>query len=397
MHLHEIKSSQMKPNEMHFNEIEPSKVEPSEMKPNEMHFNEIEPSEMESIGFVVIGRNEGDRLIGGLKSILSQLHSSNRPPIVYVDSGSSDGSVAAAQRLGAHVLELDMSLPFTMARGRNTGFEYLQTHFPQVQFVQFMDGDCELVAGWLEQAIATLTTETQIAIVCGRRRERFPEASLYNRLIDLEWDTPIGDASACGGDALMRSAAIAQVQGYNAALICGEEPEMCLRLRRLGWKIRRIDAEMTRHDAAIEHFSQWWMRSIRGGWFVAEGSRLYGTAPERYLLKEWRSGWLWGLAIPSAAFLLAGVTQGLSLLLLLGYPLLASNIYRNFLRQAPKDHRPKTHASQAGLYAFFCTLSKFPQMLGQLKYVWMRWRGETATLIEYKQPTSASPNRALSD
>ncbi len=377
-----MERNKMKPNKMHLSEIEP---------------REIEPSEMESIGFVVIGRNEGDRLINGLKSILSQLTSSNRPPIVYVDSGSSDGSVAAAQQLGAHVLELDMSQPFTMARGRNTGFEYLQTHFPHVKFVQFMDGDCELVAGWLEQAIATLTTETQIAIVCGRRRERFPEASLYNRLIDREWDTPIGDASACGGDALMRSTAIAQVQGYNAALICGEEPEMCLRLRRLGWKIRRIDAEMTRHDAAIEHFSQWWMRSIRGGWFVAEGSRLYGTAPERYLLKEWHSGWLWGLAIPSVALLLAGVTQGLSLLQLLGYGLLVSKIYRAGLRQSTKDHCPRTHASEAGLYAFFCTLSKFPQMLGQLKYVWMRWRGETATLIEYKQHTSVSLNRSISD
>lgn len=345
---------------------------------------------MKAIGLVVIGRNEGDRLIRGLQSVLSQFERSAYIPIIYVDSGSTDGSVEVAHQLGVQVLELDMSLPFTMARGRNTGFKYLQTHFPEVEFVQFMDGDCELVAGWLRQAIAVLTDDPQLAIVCGRRREQFPEASVYNRLADMEWNTPIGEALACGGDALMRVAAIAQVQGYNPSLICGEEPEMCLRLRRLGWKIQRIDADMTHHDAAMQRFSQWWMRSIRGGWFVAEGRNLYGAAPERYLVNEWRSGWFWGLLIPGFALMLAGVTQGLSLSLLLGYGVLANKIYRDRRRQGDSS-------AQAWLYARFCTLSKLPQMIGQLKYAWMRWRGQTAQLIEYKQPNPPKFNGAISD
>jgi hypothetical protein len=41
----------------------------------------------------------------------------------------------------------------------------------------------------------------------GRRRERFPEASVYNRLCDLEWDTSIGEARSCGGDFLARAGA----------------------------------------------------------------------------------------------------------------------------------------------------------------------------------------------
>ena len=43
--------------------------------------------------------------------------------IVYVDSGSTDGSIACAQSLGVESCpELDLSIPFTAARARNAGF-----------------------------------------------------------------------------------------------------------------------------------------------------------------------------------------------------------------------------------------------------------------------------------
>jgi glycosyltransferase involved in cell wall biosynthesis len=332
---------------------------------------------MSNIGVVVIGRNEGDRLIRCLKSIIQQLP--RDMPVIYVDSGSTDESVPSAQAMGVHVVELDLSVPFTMARGRNTGFNYLTTHFPNIQYVQFVDGDCELVEGWIKQALAKIETDSRIAIVCGRRRERFPDASPYNRLADMEWNTPVGEAMACGGDALARVEAIQSVEGYNQSLICGEEPEMCIRLRQKGWKIWRIDVDMTLHDAAMLKFSQWWRRSIRGGWAVAEGTVMYGSTSERYMVQQSKSGWLWGLVIP--AFALAGVwvTVGLSLaLLLIGYSALALRIYR-WRRQHYGDQ-----PSDARLYALFCVLSKPAQALGQVRYWLARWQGKQATLIEYK-------------
>ncbi|HEY9639536.1 MAG TPA: glycosyltransferase [Coleofasciculaceae cyanobacterium] len=334
---------------------------------------------MSSIGVVTIGRNEGDRLIRCLQSLIAQLPAGM--PIVYVDSGSTDGSIEAAQALGVKVLDLDLSVPFTMARGRNTGFAYLIEHFPDLQYVQFIDGDCELLPGWIDQALMAIEQDEKVAIVCGRRRERFPEASLYNRIADMEWNTPVGEASACGGDALMRISAIREVNGYNPTLIGGEEPEMCVRLRQRGWKIFRIDADMTFHDAAMFKFSQWWKRSMRGGWAMAEGAALHGNLPERYMVKESRNRWLWGLIVPSAALVLAGFTSGLSLLAFLVYPVLVWRVY---------THRRRTGdaAAEARLYALFCILGKFPEAIGQAKYWLTRWQGKQATLIEYKLPTA---------
>ena len=154
---------------------------------------------MSALGVIAIGRNEGERLRLCLESVMGR-----GLIIVYVDSGSVDGSVELARSLGADVVELDLSRPFTAARARNEGFERLCQINPQVRFVQFIDGDCEVAEGWLEKAREVLEENLEVGVVCGRRRERFPEQTVYNRLADLEWDTEVGEAKACGGDAMMR-------------------------------------------------------------------------------------------------------------------------------------------------------------------------------------------------
>lgn len=209
------------------------------------------------IAAVVIGRNEGTRLRGCLESLQGQV-----ARIVYVDSGSTDGSVEMARARGVEVVTLDMGQPFTAARARNAGLAQLRQG-EQPDFVQFVDGDCEVRADWIGTAHGFLRDHPQVAVVCGRRRERFPEASIYNAHCDREWSTPIGEARSCGGDALMRGAALDQVGGYDPRLIAGEEPEMCVRLRAKGWKIWRLEAEMTWHDAAMTRFGQFWKRARR--------------------------------------------------------------------------------------------------------------------------------------
>ena len=147
----------------------------------------------ETIGAVVIGRNEGRRLEVCLRSVAKQLQD-----VVYVDSGSSDGSVDLARSLGATVVQLSSDDPFTAARARNAGVARLHELDGPIAYVQFIDGDCELQPQWVEKARDFLDNNPAVAVVCGRRRERYPEASRYNRLCDIEWDTPVGPIDSCG-------------------------------------------------------------------------------------------------------------------------------------------------------------------------------------------------------
>lgn len=308
---------------------------------------------------IVIGRNEGARLLACLESLQGQVRQ-----IIYVDSGSDDGSVQAAREAGASVVELDMRLPFTAARARNAGLTKAGA-----EFVQFVDGDCTVRPDWVITGLAYLMAHPEVAVVCGRRREMHPGASIYNQLCDVEWDTPVGEAKACGGDALMRTAAIAKANGYRETLIAGEEPELCLRLRQTGWKIWRLDAEMTLHDAQILQFSQWWMRTRRAGHAYGEGAYLHGRVPERPWVQETHRALVWGLGLPVMALL---VPFGGWLLLL--YPV---QMLRLGLRY--RGHGPVPWAR-----ACFTVLGKIPEALGVVQYHWNRLRGRRTGLLEYK-------------
>ncbi|MBK6414305.1 glycosyltransferase [Sphingopyxis sp.] len=220
--------------------------------------------ESAKLGLVAIGRNEGERLQNCLRSVPRSV------PIVYVDSASTDGSVDFARSIGAHVVQLDLTMPFTAARARNAGLEAVLLDCPEIEFIQFVDGDCELEPDWLTAAEAFLRSRPTVAAVCGRRRERYPERSIYNGMCDAEWNTPVGEAEACGGDALFRVEALKQVRGYDPAVIAGEEPELCFRLRGAGWVVWRIDSAMTIHDADMHHARQWWMRAVRSGFGYAQ-------------------------------------------------------------------------------------------------------------------------------
>lgn len=329
-----------------------------------------------NIGVVIIGRNEGERLRECLNSLTSLLD--QNIPVVYVDSGSTDGSCELAQKFGTHTIELDNKIPYTAARSRNAGLFYLIGKYPQLEYIQFIDGDCVLDSGWLTEAIASIEAAPNIAVVCGRRREKYPEASVYNLLAEIEWNTPVGEAKGCGGDALIRVEALKAVKGYNGSLICGEEPDMCIRMRERGWKIMRIDADMTWHDMAMSKLSQYWKRSVRGGWSVAQGFAMHGAPPEKFMVKDHVSGWFWGFILPLLALSFSWLTSGFSLLLFLGYPVLMWRMYRRHLRKS-------NNQQEALAFAFFNIVFKFAQAYGQGKYWVNRWQGKEATLIEYKE------------
>jgi len=321
------------------------------------------------VGVVVIGRNEGERLNKCLWSVIG-----GTPPVVYVDSGSTDGSVSMARAADSEVVELDPLIPFTAARARNEGFERLCQLEPNLDYIQFVDGDCEVVAGWIDKAAAFLDAHRDVAVVYGRRRERNPAQSIYNMFCDIEWDTPIGEAKACGGDALMRIDAFKQVGRFRADVIAAEDTELCVRLRAAGWRIWRVEAEMTVHDAAMTRFGQWWRRAVRTGYAFAQGAHLHGALPERHFVWESRRAWLWGIWLPVVCFGAVIAFGPWGWVTWLIYPL-------QMLRLMARTRGP---LRQRALLAVFQVVARFPEGIGQIKFLRNRLFGLQTAIIEYK-------------
>lgn len=326
-----------------------------------------------SVGAVVIGRNEGSRLAACLDSLASEVER-----IVYVDSGSSDRSVEIARRYGAEVVELERTRPFTASRARNAGAKRLSEGEGAPPYIFFIDGDCELIPGFLGHALSAIEAPEEIAVVCGIRKERAPSASVYNRLCDIEWDGPEGFVDACGGDALMKADAFWAVGGFDEELIAGEEPELCLRLRRRGERILRIPQEMTRHDADIRRFRQWFKRAERAGHAFIECALKHREGKERHWQREAIRPFVFVIGVPTFAFGLALPTAGLSLFALLAYPLSLARGYRSFRSRGRSP-------GEAVLASTLCLVGRVPELIGEVRFLARKARGRSGKLIEYKE------------
>jgi GT2 family glycosyltransferase len=213
------------------------------------------------VGIIVIGRNEGERLRRAFTSLpLKDV------PVLYVDSGSTDGSIELAHTLSVHVHCLDPAQPFSPARARGEGISRLLQIAPDIRFVQFLDGDCELSPDWLTQAVAYLEQHPEVAIVCGLLAETAPEQSLYNRLSPQNWKLSVGEITACGGVFMIRRECYEEVGGFNPTLITREERELCARIRSASYRVVRLDTLMAKHDSSLLTFCQWWTRAVWGGY-----------------------------------------------------------------------------------------------------------------------------------
>ena len=342
---------------------------------------------MSDVGVIVIGRNEGQRLRRCIESVRRASHH-----IVYVDSGSTDGSIEWAQSTDIDTVELDTATPFTAGRARNVGFERLRQFAPDIRYVQCVDGDCELNEGWLDRGAETLDKEPAIAVVCGRLRERSPDASIYNRLCQVEWDSSFGAVDYSGGIFMIRADLFAAVNGFNPTIPAGEEPELCARLRADGWKIIRLRDPMAVHDAAMVRFGQWWMRQVRTAHGAMDLSTRFGLAThQRELLstRTWTLGWL-GAGL--LATCLGALTGGWPLAVTAGFVammILPLQMFRIAIRMRSQGHAWK-HSLAGGVLIM---LGKWPKLWGQVRYLIDRRSGNVFRKFDYKQPINAETER----
>ena len=318
-----------------------------------------------SLAVVVIGRNEGARLRACLASLKGLR-------VVYVDSGSTDGSVAAARAAGAAVVELDPATPFTAARARQAGFAALGAAPPEI--VQFVDGDCTVVPGWIEAGRAALHDDPRLGLVTGWRSEIHPGASIYNALCDHEWHRPAGEIAACGGDMMVRTEIFQRVGGFNPTVIASEDDELCLRVGKAGKRIVRLPKIMTRHDANMTRFVEWWQRTVRNGHGFAEVGRMH---PPHFQAERRRvvfyGGVLPGLALVATATGVWIAIPGIGAIYFLSWAKTVKGLVE--LGLSPRE---------AAHQAVYLTLSKIPNMQGMLTYYRRRLLGREARIIEYK-------------
>ncbi len=327
-----------------------------------------------TISVVVIGRNEGQRLARCLESIAA----SQTPvlEVIYVDSNSTDQSPALASQMHAQVIPLSAART-TAALGRNAGWRAARgTH------ILFLDGDTILAPDFLTHAIIPFADPT-VAITWGHRREIATHASLYNRVLDLDWIYPPGPTPFCGGDALISREVLDLTGGFDETLIAGEEPELCRRILAAGYRILHLDTPMTGHDLAISRFAQYWRRATRAGHAYAEVSARFRHTPSPFWLAESRRNLTRATILLALAFL----TLALTLVLRSPWPLLAAaTLFLLLILRTAWKARWKSPQDPTALilYALHSQFQQIPILAGQLRFRLNQRRGTRQALVEYK-------------
>ena len=327
-----------------------------------------------SLSVVVIGHNEGQRLVRCLKSIRC-IRGFEKIQLIYADSASTDGSAELAAQYGAEVVVVYPERP-TAAIGRNAGWRRASE-----EFVLFLDGDTELHPDYPRAAFDAMTADCQICAVWGHRREMHPDQSIYNRVLDLDWVYAPGFMEACGGDVLMRRSALIRAGGYDEQLIAGEEPELCRRLRAQGYSILHIDHPMTRHDLDITRWSQYWKHGRRAGYAYAQVSDRFKSTGDPFWRMDARRGIIlgsfWGLSLIAA---LAASIRYLYLPMTIWFCLFMTASFRSAWKARWKSNNAMTLI----LYGSHSHLRHLQILVGQLQYHLDKRSGKQRNIIEYK-------------
>jgi acetyltransferase-like isoleucine patch superfamily enzyme/glycosyltransferase involved in cell wall biosynthesis len=336
---------------------------------------EAPPTPPVAVSVIVIGRNEGERLRRCLASVRGADWGHLAHDIIYVDSGSTDDSLATARQAGAACLSLNDGSPCA-AKARNLGWRHAQG-----EFILFLDGDTRLAPGFVRVAMDALNNDDALCAAWGHRRESDPGQSVYTKVLDLDWVYPVGPALYFGGDVLVRRCALAQVGGFDPSLKAGEEPELCARLRSHHWRIEHLDVPMTDHDLAVRSIRAYALRCYRSGIAYAEVAhrmkRMGDGLWQKEAARDFRHGVLYALSplVLAIAFLVHG-TAGMALLALAALVVLRSAWQCRW--KAPG--RPLLWLQ----YAIHSHAQKLPALAGQL--AWRRAQASRSeiALVEYK-------------
>jgi len=326
---------------------------------------------MNNLAVVVIGRNEAAHLNASLSSVKKSCSL-----IVYVDSGSTDESLKVASSLDVPVIQLDKSKPFSAARARNEGATYIKEKFPKVEFIQFLDGDCQLNECWLEKGLNTIQSDPNIAIVCGILQEVEPNRTLFTKLCSIEWSREIGETDSVGGIFIIRAQLFFKLGGFNEYLVAGEEPELCSRVKQKDKRILRIKQLMALHDSGQMMFKQWWARTLRNGVAIAQSIAPQHEQRFVYAFKNVLSIVSWVFILP-IVLILSVMYSPFSLLLLLIYPLKVLHIYSKSL------HDIETKRDRL-IYSLFCIVGKLPEFVGIIKYMMNYLLKRQQKIVEHK-------------
>ena len=218
-----------------------------------------------TVSIIIKALNEEKGIATTLQSALRALKTVGGE-VILADSCSSDRTVEIARGFPVRIVQLTHPQERCCGVGPQLGYQHARG-----EFIYLVDGDMQLLDGFLPLAIEFLRSHPAIAGVGGRVLEMNLDNPEYQTRKDKWAQGQPGPASRLDGGGVYRRQAIEDV-GYfsDRNLHSYEEFDLAARLRSRGWELWRMPLD------AVSHYG-------------------HETPALRLLWRRWRSGYLWGV------------------------------------------------------------------------------------------------------
>ena len=187
--------------------------------------------------------------------------------VILADSCSTDRTVALAQCYPISIVQLKNAHERCCGVGPQLGYQHSRG-----EFIYILDGDMQMLDGFLNQALAFMSLHPEVAGVGGRVVEKNTHSlEFVARSERMSAHMSPGRVDRLDGGALYRRSAI-EVAGYfsNRNLHSYEEYDLAIRLHALNWQLWRLPVD------AVCHYG-------------------HDEPPYQLLMRRWRSGYICGL------------------------------------------------------------------------------------------------------
>lgn len=195
----------------------------------------------QKVSIVVIGRNEEENIGKCLDAALAAGNQIGGAEIIFVDSASTDDTVAIVQSYGIRVLSLKPDWKLTPAAGRFVG-----SHYTQGDFILFVDADTLVYRDFLPAALEHFQNNPAVGGIDGRLDDTNEDGEIlsdveerFEVVADVKW--------LRGPCCFYRREALDKAGSFNPHLAVEEEAELGLRLIKNGWKLQIIPLPMACH------------------------------------------------------------------------------------------------------------------------------------------------------
>jgi glycosyltransferase involved in cell wall biosynthesis len=218
------------------------------------------------VSVIIKALNEEKRIVAAVESALAAVAAVGGE-VVLADSCSTDATVALASRFPIRIVQLADTRERCCGVGPQLGYQHSVG-----EFVYILDGDMEMLPGFLPAALAFMEAHPEAAGVGGRVVEMNTSSLEYLARVERglgHMQAGAVDRLDMGG--LYRRSAIEQT-GYfsDRNLHSYEEFDLAVRLRAKGWALWRIAMDSVQHHG-------------------------HDAPPYQLLLRRWRSGYICGL------------------------------------------------------------------------------------------------------